>query len=254
MTYNIHVDQDQFYSDKNKLKLDTQNEYTFLYVRAAECGGCKKFTPTFNRIIELLSELKESLAIKVHTLMTPSKLVSVASRSTTPITVVPFLILFKGHDIFTIFDVPYETATSLASKIKQLVETEQRDVYSRDIYHNPHNSNDGSSFAYPPRSDKNTYATFNTMDKNNAPHTPHPLPRTPHPPPPHAPPPHATSMYSRGATTTVGSGSHSRFDVQSSSISNTVPNIQFTDDKFLDEWSQYPVHKSSSLYGQRQKH
>ena len=225
--YDIHVEQDQFYLDKNKLKLDTQSQYTFLYIRAPECPGCKKFTPTFKRIIESLSDLRHILSIKVHTLLAPSKLLSLSNRSTTKITAVPYLALFKGHDILTIFDVPYETYETLSSKIRQLIEPKQHDIYSRDVYHNP------SSFVYPPLSEKNRYTRYDTLDRDDA---------------PKAPP-----LYSRGSSTPVGSGSHSRFEAQSTVSMNNIPNIQFADDKFLDEWSQFPIQKSGSLYGSRRR-
>lgn len=233
MAYDIHVEQDQFYLDKNKLKLDTQSRYTFLYIRAPECPGCKKFIPTFSKLVDSLSDLRHILSIKVHTLLAPSKLLNLSARSTTKITVVPYLILFKGHDILTIFDVPYETAQSLSSKIRELVETEQRDIYSRDGYHNPQ-----SSFVYPPMSEKNTYSSYGAMDRNAYINEP--------PKPSKAPP-----LYSRGQSTLVGSGSHSRFDVQSTVSMNNTPNIQFADEQFLDEWSQFPIQKSGSLYRRR---
>lgn len=233
MAYDIHVEQDQFYLDQNKqLKLDTQSPYTFLYIRAPECPGCKKFTHTFNRIIESLSDLRNILSIKMHTLLAPSKLLSLSNKSTTKITVVPYLILFKGHNILTIFDVPHETAQSLSSKIRQLIETEERDIYSNDVYHNPQ-----SSFMYPPMSEKNIYSSYGAIDRNV--HRNEPL---------KAPP-----IYNRGSSTVVGSGSHSRFDVQSTVPMNNIPNIQFADDKFLDEWSQFPIQKSGSLYGPRRR-
>lgn len=216
MAYNnIHVD--RFYLDNHgDLKLDTQNEYTFLYIRSPDCPGCKKFNPQFNKIVESLRDLNPMLAFKVHTLMQSSKLLAMAAQSSTKITVVPYLILFKGRDIFTIFDVSRETDNSIISQVRNLIGNE-RGIYSRHIYQNP-----PSSFVYPPR--ENKYESFEPMDMR--------------------------SPYSAPSTHEI---SHKKFVPQSPIGMHKINNVKFDDEKHLPTWSQFPVHKNASLYGTSQK-